>query len=91
MKGLVYIQFAVMASFIGVLIAFCVKHEGNEDRGPRYTLASFKRQWNVHSPNPKAQFSTSNKVEGGYAVDYGDGVSLFIVMHKDEVTGVRIR
>jgi hypothetical protein len=91
MKVPMYIRFTVAAVFIGVMVAFCVKLEDKEDRGPRYTLESFKRQWNLHAPNPKSQFDAPQKVEGGYAVDYGNGVSLFIVTHKDMVTGARIR
>jgi hypothetical protein len=87
----VCIWFAVMAALVGVMTYFFLKEGGGEDRGPRYTLESFKRQWTVHAPNPKAHFHTLNQVEGGYAFDYGEGVSLHIVMHKDTVTGVRIR
>jgi hypothetical protein len=70
---------------------FFLQGGGGEDRGPRYTLESFKRQWNVHSLNPKTHLGTLHKVENGYAVDYGDGVSLLIVMHKDTVISARIR
>ncbi|MCL2122684.1 MAG: hypothetical protein FWH34_01195 [Desulfovibrionaceae bacterium] len=91
MQKRVYIWLAVMASLIGVMTYFFLKEGGGEDRGPRYTLESFKRQWTVHSPNPKAHFGRLHKVEGGYAADYGDGVSMFIGMHKDTVTGARIR
>jgi hypothetical protein len=91
MKKRMYIWLALMASLIGIMAYFFLEQGGGEDRGPRYTLESFKRQWSVHSPNPKAHFNTPHKVEGGYAVDYGDGVSLLILMRKDVVTGVRIR
>jgi len=91
MKMRVFIWFAVMASLIGLMTYFFLEQGGGDDRGPRYTLEAFKRQWRVHSPNPKAHFSTIHEVEGGYAVDYGDGVSLLIVMGKGTVTGVRIR
>jgi len=80
-----------MASLISVMTYFFLRDGGGEDRGPRYTLESFKRQWTVHSPNPKARLATLHKVEGGYAADYGDGVSLLVVMHKDAVIGARIR
>jgi hypothetical protein len=93
MQKRVYIWFAVMASLIGVMTHFFLKEGGSEDRGPRYTLEAFKRQWTVHSPNPKAHFRALTQVEGGYAFDYGDGVSLHIAMLKDKdaVTGIRIR
>jgi hypothetical protein len=90
MKKRVYIWFAVMAALLGVMTYFFLQEGGGENRGPRYTLESFKRQWTVHSPNPKAHFRTLNQVEGGYACDYGDGVSLHIAMRKDTVTGVSI-
>ena len=91
MKKRVYIWFAIMTALLGVMTYFFLKEGGGENRGPRYTLESFKRQWTVHSPNPKAHFRTLTQAEGGYAVDYGDGVSLLIVMSKDTVTGVRVR
>ena len=87
----VYIWLAVMSSLIGIMTYFFLKEGGGEDRGPRYTLASFNRQWNVNSLNSKAHFNRVREVEGGYAAEYGDGVSLFIVMHKDTVSGARIR
>ena len=86
-----YIRLAVIVSLVALMVVLIVKTGGDEDRGPRYTLEAFKRHWTVHSPNPKSHFSTPSEVEGGYAVDYGDGVSLFIIMHKDTVMGVRIR
>ena len=86
-----YIWFAVVASLIGAMTYFFLKAGGGDDRGPRYTLESFKRQWTVHAPNPKAHFRALNQVDGDYAVDYGDGVSLHIVMYRDTVTGLRIR
>ena len=91
MKKGMYIWLAVMTLLIGVMTYFFLQQGGGEDRGPRYTLESFRRQWTVHSPNPKAHFRTLTQVEGGYAFDYGDGVSLFIAMSKDTVTGVRVR
>ena len=91
MKKGIFIWFAVMLSLIGVMIYVFLKEGGGEDRGPRYTLESFKRQWLVHSSNPKAHFTTLREVEGGYAFDYGDGVSLHILMRNDTVTGARIR
>ena len=91
MQKHMYIWLAVMASLIGAMTYFFLKEGGGEDRGPRYTLESFKRQWNVNSPNPKVHLGTLHKIEGGYAADYGDGVSLRIVMHKDTVRGARIR
>ena len=91
MKKRVYIWLAVMASLLGVMTHFFLKAGGDEDRGPRYTLAAFQRQWNVHSPNPRAHMTTTHKAEGGYAVDYGDGVSMLILMTEDTVRGVRIR
>jgi hypothetical protein len=91
MKKHAYIWFAVVASLISVMTYFFLKEGGGEDRGPRYTLESFKRQWTVHSPNPKAHFRTLHQFEDGYAFDYGDGVSLHITMHKDTGTGIRIR
>ena len=91
MQKRVYIWFAVMASLIGVMTYFFLKEGGGEDRGPRYTLEAFRRQWTVHTPNPKAHFHTLTQVEDGYAFDYGDGVSLHIAMHKNAVTAIRIR
>ena len=91
MKKRMYIWLAVIASLLAVMTYCFLKEGGGEDRGPRYTLEAFKRQWHVHSPNPKTHFDTPHKVEGGYLVDYGDGVSLFIIMHKDTVTSARIR
>ena len=91
MKKYDYIWFAVTASLLGVMVYFFFKAGIGEDRGPRYTLEAFKRQWHVHSPNPKTHFSMPQKVEGGYGVDYGDGVSMLIVMRKDTVTGAHIR
>jgi len=91
MQKRTYIWLAVISSLVAVIVVLLVKAGDHEDRGPRYTPESFKRQWSVHSPNPKAHFSTPSEVEGGYAVDYGDGVSLFIIIHKDTVIGVRIR
>jgi len=86
-----YIWLAVIASLVAVAVVLFVKTGGDEDRGPRYTLESFKRQWNLRSPNPKGHLSAHSEVEGGYALDYGDGVSLLITMHKDTVIGARIR
>jgi len=86
-----YIWPTVIVSLVALLAVLVVKTGDDEYKGPRYTLEAFKRQWGVHSPNPKAHFSTPAGVEGGYAVDYGDGVSLFIVMPKDTVMGVRVR
>ena len=91
MQKRIYGWLAVMVCLVGVMTYFFLKEGGGEDRGPRYTLASFKRQWTVHSPNPRAHLNALHKAEGGYAADYGDGVSLLVVMHKDTVTGVRIR
>jgi hypothetical protein len=91
MQTRVYIWFTVMISLIGVMTYFFLKEGGGEDRGPRYTLESFKRQWTVHAPNPKAHFQTLTQVESGYVFDYGDGVSLLIAVHKDSVTGIRVR
>jgi hypothetical protein len=91
MKKYMYIWLTVMTALVGIMIYFFLEAGGGDDRGPRYTLESFKRQWTVHSANPKANFNTLHQIEGGYAFDYGDGVSLRISMHKDAVTGVRIR
>ncbi|MCL1986233.1 MAG: hypothetical protein FWG59_07285 [Betaproteobacteria bacterium] len=89
--GKVYIWLAVMSSLIGIMTYFFLQEGGGEDRGPRYTLASFQRQWKVNSPNSKARLSTLQKAEDGFVADYGDGVSVLIVMHKEAVTGARIR
>jgi hypothetical protein len=91
MKKRVYVWLAVMATLLGLMTHLFLKAGGDEDRGPRYTLAAFKRQWNVHSTNPKARIKTPHKVEDGYAVDYGDGVSMLLFMHEDTVKKVRIR
>jgi hypothetical protein len=91
MKKSLYIWLAVMATLLGVMTHYFLKTGGDEDRGPRYTLEAFKRQWNVHSPNPKAHVGTPAKIEDGYSVDYGDGVSMLIFMRGDTVRGARIR
>lgn len=91
MQKRIYIWLAVMSALIGLMTYFFLKEGGNEDRGPRYTLESFKRQWNVNSLNSKARLATLFEAEGGYTADYGDGVSVFIAMHRDTVTGARIR
>jgi hypothetical protein len=91
MQKSTFIWLAVISLLTAVIVAFFVKTGGDEDGGPRYTLEAFKRQWSIHAPNPKAHFNTLSAVEGGYAVDYGDGVSLLIVMHKDTVIGAHIR
>ena len=91
MQKRAYIWLAVMTALIGIMTYFFLQKGGGEDRGPRYTLESFKRQWTVHSPNSKAHLGALFKAEGGYAADYGDGVNLLILMRKDTVTGVRIR
>ena len=91
MKKSVYIWLAVMASLLGIMTHVFLKEGGDEDRGPRYTLAAFKRQWNLHSANPKGHIKTAHKLEAGYAVDYGDGVSMFIFMQGDRVGKVRLR
>jgi len=85
------IWLTVMAFLIGAVVVFFVMTEKAVDKGPRYTLLSFKRQWHVHSPSPKAHFDTPHKLADGHVVDYGNGVNLFIAMHKDTVTGIRIR
>jgi len=87
----VCIWFVVMASLIAVLGYVISEKTGSENKGPRYTLEAFKRQWTINSPNPRAHFNAFYKMEGGYTVHYGDGVSLFIVMQNDAVAGVRIR
>jgi len=91
MQKRIYSWLAVMACLAGVMTYFFLKEGGGEDRGPRYTLESFKRQWKIHSPNPKTHLNALHKVEGGYAAEYGDGVSLFIAIHKDTVMGARVR
>ena len=90
MKKGMYIWLVVMTVLIGVMIHFFLKEGGGDDRGPRYTLASFKRQWTVNSPNPKAHFGALNQVKDGYVADYGDGVSLRIVTYKNTVKGARV-
>ena len=89
MKQNTYLGLVFLALLIG-LTAYIFLQETRENRGPRYTLESFKRQWNVHSPNPKAHLSALYKVEGGYSADYGEGVSLFVAMPKGTVTGAHI-
>jgi hypothetical protein len=91
MKKRMYIWLVVVSILVGVMTYVFLKEGGGEDRGPRYTLESFKRQWQVNSPNPKARLHTLHKEENGYAVDYGDGVSLHIITHKATVTSARIR
>jgi len=86
-----YAWLAVMALCIGIMTYMFLQEGGSEDRGPRYTLESFKRQWNVRSLTPKAHFGKLHKVEGGYVADYGDGVTVLITLYKDTVTGARIR
>ena len=91
MKKRMYVWLAVISSILGLMTYFFLKEGGGEDRGPRYTLESFKRQWKVHSSNPKAHFDRLHKTEAGYVVDYGDGVTLLIVMSKGTVISARIR
>lgn len=80
----------VMACLISVM-AYLFLREGGSDIGPRYTLESFKRQWNVNSFNPKGGLAAGQETPDGWFADYGDGVTLLILMRGDVVTGVRIR
>jgi len=91
MQKSLYCWLAVMVCLVGSMTYFFLREGGGEDKGPRYTLESFKRQWNVHSPNPKAHLKVLTKAEEGYAADFGEGVSLHITMVKDVVIGARIR
>jgi hypothetical protein len=80
---------AVMSSLMG--LTACAELGESVDRGPRYTVEAFKRQWNVKSPHPKARFNTLHKYGNGLIAEYGDGVTLFLTVQKETVTGARVR
>jgi len=90
MRALV-IWFAALAAFAALATYAVLEMKKHENRGPRYTLEAFKRQWRINAPSPKAHFNTLHTTEDGPTAYYGDGVSLLIVMSRELVTGVRVR
>ncbi len=56
---------------------------------PDFTWSAFQRFWH-RGAESKVSLQGIKKVENGYALDYGYGVTLFVFMKNDMVSGVSV-